>query len=282
MKPFPTNRLSLRIKLAASALAGTLSLATGPASAQEVTYIPHPDLTPYQILTADGRCMQASNMPTTQTGWTPTFGPCEYWNNLQKFYVINVASVTDWSSGPARFVLASTLDMNPGGGFSFLGTGSGPSSMSSGTPILDSARNGDQSESGPTWWSVFGSSEPREYRHVATENEVFVITGASRKVMYGTAGTPNVTYRVVPTNPNPTTEHTPVRCDNATFGDPNYGVVKDCWLETVVPTKPVRFLFGEAITKQCMDKSNGGFRIIPCDSRPSGWGLRATGYPVVF
>ncbi|PHP65458.1 hypothetical protein CSC94_19065 [Zhengella mangrovi] len=55
--------------------------------------------------------------------------------------------------------------------------------------------------------------------HCAKENDVCRFRGGSRQVRYGARGE----YAYV-------TARSPVACNNQTFGDPLYGVVKDCWV----------------------------------------------------
>ena len=98
MQPRLTNRLYRRTTLAASALVAILSFKQGQLQRKtqpNYGYVPHADLTPYQIEADNGDCLQASNMPDKFTGWSAGHAACDSTNNLQKFYVLQAMSVTD-------------------------------------------------------------------------------------------------------------------------------------------------------------------------------------------
>ena len=87
-------------------------------------YFPHSDLTPYQIVSDDGRCLQSLFKPSHERIHEITLAACDEESSLQKFYVLDNsarASVTDFvpqtdgvpgpSTGAnARIVMAGPFD----------------------------------------------------------------------------------------------------------------------------------------------------------------------------
>ena len=110
-----------RISLAASAVAGSLSLVAGSASAQQYSYTQLDTLTPYQIVSSEGQCIEA--LPPGPDGrWVAQPKPCST-SRLQTFYLLNPGTVTDFvpqtqggegddavSNANAQIVLATDLD----------------------------------------------------------------------------------------------------------------------------------------------------------------------------
>jgi len=281
MQPRLTNRLYHRTTLAASALvATTLSFAAGPASAE--TYVPHADLTPYQIVSDVGTCFQASNMPTPNwgwpagTGWSLGLAACDSTNNLQKFYVLQATSVTDLvppapgEHGNVRIFLAAAMDVGgPLQGSSFPGYSFLVSYSTSGTPITNTAD--------PHYTSSWGinSAAPVEWRQVADENQYFAITGSSATVAYGSS----IGASVWKTFDTGSSRYMEVACSNSTFGDPQVGVPKHCFLQSTPPdSKPAGVRFGDLM--YCLVRRDSGVDALgECSRSESVWTLRPTGYP---
>src|SRR5262245_23088877 len=115
MKLCIPNSLLNRNNVAIGAIIAALSLAAEPASAQ--AYIGHPQLTPYQLVSSDGRCLEFHIFPST--------GSC---NNIpvQIFYVVkNSDPLADFipqtdvvdAASPntnARIISASEFDKTSG------------------------------------------------------------------------------------------------------------------------------------------------------------------------
>ena len=153
MKPFFTHGVARSMHVAPSAwLAVVLSAMAGSASAQLVGggggdalsgpplepfpwYLPHSDLTPYQFVSDDGRCLQTDYELTHRRVRQLTLAACNEVNSLQKFYVLDYSAqsevVTDFvpqtdgapslgTDANARIVLAGPVDERPGGEYAFV------------------------------------------------------------------------------------------------------------------------------------------------------------------
>jgi hypothetical protein len=107
----------------AIAAASLCWLFAAPANA---AFVPHPELTPYQIANDDNHCVQAQSIG----GGPLTMAPCDAANNLQKFYLLNngsdsdvvLQSVNSFPSVSARIVMAAALDSvpSPSGAYNLL------------------------------------------------------------------------------------------------------------------------------------------------------------------
>lgn len=290
MKPLSIKLSSNQVKLAACAVMGSLSLVTGSASAQAAppAYAPHADLTPYQIVSNDGKCLQASNEPDFFNGWTAQVADCSS-SNLQKFYVLNEGSATDYVpktdmgySSSVWIVLAPALDRarSPGNtvaqypGFSFLAPYSSNGGHPGGTPsVLANAAQAQR-------WQVLHNGPRQQLKYVAGEGMSFGIAGTGAWITYGAAfnWTP-VTF----ISTDPTTKYATVACNNATFGDPNKGVVKECRMQTDNPNfDPYVVQFSAfGIPADCLYSSNSALGWgLPCSDSESQWTLRRTTYPI--
>ena len=126
MKYCFAKHLQNQIHVAAAVFVATLSFVTGSATAGvQVSFIPNPNLTPYQIVHYTGKCIEATASPSWQAGWIPKLRDCQETRGTQKFYLLDNSSVTDWVPQTdlgwhARIVLASLLNISPGAGYSYL------------------------------------------------------------------------------------------------------------------------------------------------------------------
>ena len=270
----------------AIALAGTLSLMTGPAAAQTLTQ--HAELTPYQIVLSDGRCVEF--LPLSGPKFWISLGTCHTAGHVdQTFYVLDhstdtsfvpqtdgeefVPTPVNFSTRPtnARIVLASAWDKHPGGGASFL-SASGTTGLAFASTINTSIATS------LIEWRI--TRRPM-WKWLVKEGGGFTLpddgTGGFKEVRYGNVGA---------WKSQPVQVGTPGGCNNLFFeGDPNRGVVKDCYVWTgshedtpqrMVLASKSRGYFTTNATQECLKND---FRLGNCWGLDAGWTLRPTAGP---
>lgn len=258
------------------ALAGFAMLA---ATSADAGYVPHFDLTPYQIVQVGGQCVQAQTGPS---GYSVTLATCSAANDYQKFYVLtsgdnDVTPQTQTGSGVlVRVALASTFDTAPVavGQYNLL-------AAIGGTLVVDSA-NTINADNAHKWFISRRANSLPNWTQVANEYGSFTVTG-TRTVRYGANG--SWITKVVPGLLYPNAS---VPCTNTFFGgDPTYGVIKACYIETTNQGSEAftkyEVLFANAAGPQCMGVDfNGAFGLVPCagtsEDLRTFW-LRPVGYP---
>jgi len=245
-------------------IAGVVSLPT-----KADVFIPHLELTPYQLQSEDGSCFQV-NASTHQM----LFGTCNDDDPLQKFYVLNEASDTNLNPSPGenvstrgRIVSAPDFDrMAAGSGGLYLLV-----ARSSGIIYLDtqSTINADENHK----WTFISTFLDRDSRGIiavgslaryANEGQSFFVSGR-RDIIYD-----RVRYSydpnkdLIPDVPLPVARKTltgfgvtdPYPCTNTFFGgDPDPGQVKGCHV-LAFPTKSTygRFFVQVSDGSQCVSR----------------------------
>ncbi len=288
-----TKGLSSPIPIAASTLAATLALVSGPTVAQ--AYSPHRELTPYQIVADDGRCIQATAAPAGQAGWVPLMQPCNPNIVTQKFYLLdNATSDTEFvpqvdkathplSSPNARIVLASEFDRTTTGhGYSFLyRVADNYSYLGSSTSPTSPLQNSNY-----TWtvtkMETLIDNYTGNWDWVANEGSIISVAGSPgwREVRYGVGNSWN--YRIVTIPPNG--ERIDIGCNNETFGDPDRGKPKTCEvLKRPASHTPLMVSFHHDMHK-CMKRDGDVIHSIACayptyNPEHTLWVLRPTTYP---
>src|SRR5262245_57169082 len=106
MKTCSTHGAARSMRLASSAwLALVLSVLAGAASADIIgggdgsdlvihapVYLPHSDLTPYQLVSDNGRCLQSDFELNQAPDATVGLADCDDGNPMQKFYVLDYSA----------------------------------------------------------------------------------------------------------------------------------------------------------------------------------------------
>lgn len=216
------NNLPRDPKKAIAALMAGIGLACA-SSAQAAPFNPSPDRTPYQVVSNDGRCLQAN------PGELPrlSLANCNPGENMQKFYVLQDATDADLSldalggdDSIARVVLAPTLDAATSAAtkYQFVGL-SGSYRWASLSEPTGSATDSQR-------WQIvrYSSQFDNSLKVVAAENSTFHV--ASRQtVYYGIPG------KLIEKSVQAFSFVKDFPCTNAFFGsDPAPGIVKGCYV----------------------------------------------------
>jgi len=268
----------LRSSAARSAVAAAC-LSTLAAASPGASYVPHVQLTPYQVVNSQNLCLQ-----TNANGGALQAAACDSANNQQKFYVLNETADSEvifQTQVPVtgglrvRLVLASTFDTVPTtvGQYNLI--------ASSGSSIVVDTQTTPNADLAHKWQLTRALGYPIfiNYLWAANENSQFRVAGV-RNIAYGANGQyiqKNINGLSYPDNK--------ISCTNAFFGgDPAYGVPKACYItEPIVAlTKFQVRIANLANPTMCIGSSSNAVFSAPCtqqDPTPQTFTFKPTSYP---